>query len=185
MDALVASDTQFHELLIDVSGRRRLKDLWAMLNSQMGALMRAEIERQGIGLAEAVERHRGILDAVTDGDLDRLRAEIRDHYLVGFPELGAQPRRRGRGLAAQSGRTARCGHPLRVVQVAGDRPVVADAAAAAAHGRGRLASPCGQRGWKWQPDGRSMAFGMSPVSAGLMVLRAVETRGAARTSAWV
>ncbi len=86
MDALVASDTQFHELLMDISGKRRLKDLWSMLNSQMGALMRSEIERQGIGLADAVERHRGIVDAVTEGDLGRLRKELRDHYLVGFPD---------------------------------------------------------------------------------------------------
>ncbi len=71
-----------------------------MLNSQMGALMRAEIERQGIGLTDAVERHRGILDAVTDGDLDRLRAEIRAHYLVGFPEPGAEA---GRELRSASG----------------------------------------------------------------------------------
>jgi DNA-binding GntR family transcriptional regulator len=89
LDALVASDTLFHEVLIDVSGRRRLKDLWSMLNSQMGGLMRAEIDRQGIGLMEAVERH------------------------------------------------------------------------------------------------RSMAFGMSPGSAGLVVFRRVVRRGAARTSAWV
>ena len=34
MDALVAGDTQFHELLIDVSGRRRLKDLWLMLTAR-------------------------------------------------------------------------------------------------------------------------------------------------------
>ena len=85
MDALVASDTRFHELLIDVSGRRRLKDLWSMLNSQMGALMREEIERQGISLLDAVERHRGIFDAVSDGDLARLRRELRAHYLTGFP----------------------------------------------------------------------------------------------------
>ena len=85
MDALVDSDTQFHQVLIDVSGRRRLKDLWSMLNSQMGALMRAEIERQGIDLSEAVHRHRPILEAVEEGDLDRLRAEIRSHYLTGFP----------------------------------------------------------------------------------------------------
>jgi DNA-binding GntR family transcriptional regulator len=84
LDALVASDTQFHELIIEVSGRRRLKDLWSMLNSQMGALMRSEIERQGIGLDDAVERHRGILDAVANGDLPRLRKELRDHYLIGF-----------------------------------------------------------------------------------------------------
>jgi len=93
MDALVASDTRFHELLIDVSGRRRIKDLWSMLNSQMGALMRAEIDRQGIGLLEAVERHRGIMEAVTDGDVTRLRQEIRDHYLVGFPNLDGVPSR--------------------------------------------------------------------------------------------
>jgi DNA-binding GntR family transcriptional regulator len=88
MDALVEGDTRFHELLMDLSGRRRLKELWSMLNSQMGALMRAEIERQGIGLSEAVSRHRAILDAVEDGDLARLRAELRDHYLTGFPVGG-------------------------------------------------------------------------------------------------
>jgi CRISPR/Cas system-associated exonuclease Cas4 (RecB family) len=42
-----------------------------------------------------------------------------------------------------------------------------------------------QRGWKWQPLGRSIALGMSPVSAGLIVLRCVVTRGAALTSACV
>jgi DNA-binding GntR family transcriptional regulator len=88
MDALVDGDTRFHELLMDVSGRRRLKELWSMLNSQMGALMRAEIERQGIGLSEAVSRHRAILEAVEDGDLARLRSELRDHYLTGFPVGG-------------------------------------------------------------------------------------------------
>ena len=86
MDALVESDTRFHELLADISGRRRLTDLWRMLNSQMGALMRSEIERQGIGLTDAVQRHRGILDAVSDGDLGRLRKELRDHYMTGFPD---------------------------------------------------------------------------------------------------
>jgi DNA-binding GntR family transcriptional regulator len=86
MDALVDSDTRFHELLIEVSGRRRLKDLWSMLNSQMGAVMREEIERQGISLLDAVERHRGLFEAVSDGDLSRLRRELRVHYLTGFPD---------------------------------------------------------------------------------------------------
>lgn len=86
LDAVVDSDTKFHELLIDVSGRRRLKDLWSMMNSQMGALMRSSLERQGISLDDAVDRHRGILEAVTVGDIDLLRIAIRDHYLEGFPE---------------------------------------------------------------------------------------------------
>jgi DNA-binding GntR family transcriptional regulator len=89
MDALVASDTRFHELLIEVSGRRRLKDLWSMLNSQMGALMRAEIERQGISLLDAVERHRAIFDAVSDGDITRVRRELRAHYMAAFPGYDA------------------------------------------------------------------------------------------------
>jgi DNA-binding GntR family transcriptional regulator len=91
MDALVASDTVFHEVLVDVSGRRRLKDLWSMLNSQMGALMRAEIDRQGIGLLDAVERHRAILEAVSEGDLSCLRRELREHYLAGFPHPHPDP----------------------------------------------------------------------------------------------
>ena len=86
MDALVECDTRFHELMLETSGRRRLKDLWSMLNSQMGALMRSEIERQGIDLAEAVERHRSLLDAVEKGDISQLREAVRDHYLTGFPE---------------------------------------------------------------------------------------------------
>ena len=86
MDALVESDTQFHEVLIDVSGRRRLKDLWSILNSQMGALMRAELERQGITMDDTVGRHVGLVEAVADGDLARLRAELRAHYLEGFPQ---------------------------------------------------------------------------------------------------
>ena len=91
LDALVASDTVFHEVLVDVSGRRRLKDLWSMLNSQMGALMRAEIDRLGLSLTDVVDRHRGILEAVSAGDLDRLRPELREHYLTGFPHPDPDP----------------------------------------------------------------------------------------------
>ncbi len=88
MDALVDSDTRFHERLIDVSGRGRLKDLWSMLNSQMGALMRSEIERQGIGLSEAASRHRLLVDAVGSGDVIKVREALREHYLMGFPVRG-------------------------------------------------------------------------------------------------
>src|SRR5215469_4548045 len=84
LDAVVDSDTKFHALLVGVCGRRRLAHLWSMLNSQMGALMRSSIERQGIGLDEAVSRHQTLLDAVEAGDVERLRQAIRDHYLEGF-----------------------------------------------------------------------------------------------------
>jgi len=81
LNAVVDSDTKFHALLVDVSGRRRLKELWSMLNSQMGALMRSSIERHGIGLDEAAQRHRALLEAVEIGNVEKLRKAIRDHYL--------------------------------------------------------------------------------------------------------
>jgi DNA-binding GntR family transcriptional regulator len=58
-----------------------------MLNSQMGALMRSEIERQGIDLAEAVDRHRILADAVEAGDAEKFRLALRLHYVEGFPGL--------------------------------------------------------------------------------------------------
>lgn len=106
LDALVDSDTQFHQVLIDVSGRRRLKDLWSILNSQMGALMRAELERQGIDMPETVQRHVGIVAAVSDGDLPRLRAELRAHYLGGFPVLDDAPWNDGQQAAEDDGHQA-------------------------------------------------------------------------------
>ena len=87
LDAVVDSDTKFHALLVGVSGRRRLKNLWSMLNSQMGALMRSSMERRGISLDDAVDRHRSLLEAVETGDIEHLRQAIRDHYLDGFDDV--------------------------------------------------------------------------------------------------
>jgi DNA-binding GntR family transcriptional regulator len=86
MGAIVELDTQFHQLLVETSGRRRVKDLWSMLDSQMGALMRSSMEHQGIDLAEAVERHRVLAEVMATGDAAALRRALRDHYVQGFPE---------------------------------------------------------------------------------------------------
>ena len=88
MDALVDSDTRFHEVLIDRLRRTvSSKDLWSITNSQMGALMRAEIERQGISMEDTAGRHVGLADAAAEAvTCTRLRAELRAHYLVGFPQ---------------------------------------------------------------------------------------------------
>ena len=107
MDALVAGDTLFHEAIVDISGRSRLKDLWSMLNSQMGALMRSEIERQGISLADAAQRHREVLDAVGSGDAGRLRTALREHYLTGFPGQEGTPAGAGAGAGAGAQVTTR------------------------------------------------------------------------------
>lgn len=72
----------------------------------MGALMRAELERQGIDMPETVQRHVGIVAAVSDGDLPRLRAELRAHYLGGFPVLDDAPWNDGQQAAEDDGHQA-------------------------------------------------------------------------------
>ena len=56
-----------------------------MLNSQMGALMRAELERQDIEMADTVPPP-GDRRAIVAGDLARLRTELHAHYMTGFPD---------------------------------------------------------------------------------------------------
>ncbi len=71
-----------------------------MLDSQMGALMRSEVERQGIGLMDAVDRHRQLLEAVDSGDVERLTHAIRTHYLQGLPQHEAELSTRSAGASA-------------------------------------------------------------------------------------
>ena len=47
-------------------------------------------------LAETVRRHLGIVEAVNDGDLARLRAELRAHYMSEFPSADNSPPGHGR-----------------------------------------------------------------------------------------
>lgn len=81
LDALVASDIRFHWQLVELSGRRRLEQLWSILDSQIGAVLRAEIERRGTGLDGVVQRHGELADALLAGDSQQARAALRDHYL--------------------------------------------------------------------------------------------------------
>jgi DNA-binding GntR family transcriptional regulator len=81
LDALVASDIRFHWQLVELSGRRRIEQLWSILDSQIGAVLRAEIERRGTGLDGVVQRHSELADALLAGDSQQARAALRDHYL--------------------------------------------------------------------------------------------------------
>jgi DNA-binding GntR family transcriptional regulator len=89
LDALVASDTRFHRHLVGLSGRQRLAQLWSILDSQMGAVLRSEIERRGTGPGGAVQRHRDLSGAVLSGDSRQAREALRAHYLSGFPGYGS------------------------------------------------------------------------------------------------
>jgi DNA-binding GntR family transcriptional regulator len=47
----------------------------------MGSLMRSSLERQGIDLSEAVDRHRQLIDAFAGRRRATIVKAIRDHYL--------------------------------------------------------------------------------------------------------
>jgi DNA-binding GntR family transcriptional regulator len=84
LDALVAGDIRFHWQLVELSGRRRIEQLWSILDSQIGAVLRAEIERRGTGLDGVVQRHGELADALLAGDSEQARAALRDHYLGAY-----------------------------------------------------------------------------------------------------
>jgi DNA-binding GntR family transcriptional regulator len=79
--AMIDLDTEFHSCIIDASGRHRLGSLWRMLDAQMGALMRSSIDRQHIGLDEAVRRHQAVVDAFRGGSTEEIVQILEEHYL--------------------------------------------------------------------------------------------------------
>jgi DNA-binding GntR family transcriptional regulator len=79
--AIVESDTRLHGLLVEAGGRARLSELWHSLDGQMGALMRSSLEFQGGDLAQVIDRHRSLIEAVATRDRPVIAAALKDHYL--------------------------------------------------------------------------------------------------------
>jgi DNA-binding GntR family transcriptional regulator len=77
----VECDTRLHGVLIEAGGRRRLAELWHSLDGQMGALMRSSLEFQGGDLAQVIDRHRSLIEAVATRDRPVIAAALKDHYL--------------------------------------------------------------------------------------------------------
>jgi DNA-binding GntR family transcriptional regulator len=78
---VVVADTELHRALIASAGHPILLDMWESLNGQMGALMRSDLDRQGIGLRETTRRHARLLEVVRQGTADEVKAELRIHYV--------------------------------------------------------------------------------------------------------
>ena len=81
VEAIVEADIAFHRAIIDASGTRRLKDLWETVNGQMGALMRAAIDRQHLELDAVRGLHEPLRSALTSGAARTIERCLRDHYL--------------------------------------------------------------------------------------------------------
>lgn len=62
---------------------------------------RPQIDRRGLGLLEVAQFHRGLVEAVSEGDISQFRVELRRHYLWGFPSqdgLASSPPDRAGGM---------------------------------------------------------------------------------------
>lgn len=82
---IVDLDTAFHEKVLAVSGLRRLRELWSAMDSQMGGLIRASIDRQGMALAEIRARHEPVRDAIVFGTVRQAERALYDHYVTDLP----------------------------------------------------------------------------------------------------
>jgi DNA-binding GntR family transcriptional regulator len=78
---VILADTDLHRAVMITAGHPVLLDLWESLNGQMGALMRSDLDRQGIGLDETVGKHERLLSVVRDHGAEEVIAALRLHYL--------------------------------------------------------------------------------------------------------
>lgn len=78
---VILADTDLHRAVMIAAGHPVLLDLWESLNGQMGALMRSDLDRQGIGLDVTAGGHAWLLSVVREHAADEVIAALRLHYL--------------------------------------------------------------------------------------------------------
>lgn len=82
LQAIVEADVHFHGLIVNASGRRRAVELWSTVNGQIGALMRASIDRQHLALQGVRARHEPVREALRSGTARQIEKAIYAHYVT-------------------------------------------------------------------------------------------------------
>jgi DNA-binding GntR family transcriptional regulator len=85
MASIVDTDTEFHSVIVSAGMGNRVRELWHMLDGQMGSLMRSSLDQQGIDMNEVVERHIVVIDALRSRRYETIHKAIKDHYLSRAP----------------------------------------------------------------------------------------------------
>lgn len=78
MDKIVETDTEFHDLLYQVSRNTRLVGIIFNLREQLTRFRSASMSYPG-RLKETLEEHSRIVDAIADGDVERAQKAAEDH----------------------------------------------------------------------------------------------------------
>jgi DNA-binding GntR family transcriptional regulator len=90
--AFLEADRGFHRLLVELAGNSRLQNIVEGLWAQMAVFQWAGGFRD-LWTEAAISRHRAIIAAMLDGDVERAAAELRQHIeevkLWAIDELGA------------------------------------------------------------------------------------------------
>jgi DNA-binding GntR family transcriptional regulator len=81
MAGVVEADTDLHRHIVEASGHPLIVDMWSGLNGQMGSLMRSGLDRQQIGLREAVGMHEDLVAAFRDLPRRDVETALHDHYV--------------------------------------------------------------------------------------------------------
>lgn len=82
LQAIVEADVHFHGLIVNASGRRRAVELWTAVNGQIGALMRASVDRQHLSLARVRARHEPVREVLRSGTPRQVEKAIYAHYVT-------------------------------------------------------------------------------------------------------
>jgi DNA-binding GntR family transcriptional regulator len=88
VDAFFEANAAFHAALVEASGNRRLRDLYAQLLGQMNRYRRRSLALRG-SLHQSVAEHRAILDALAARDPERAGRLMADHIRVPQQRLEA------------------------------------------------------------------------------------------------
>lgn len=78
---MVEADTDLHRLIVQASGHPLLVEIWSGLNGQMGALMRASLDRQRISLDDSVHLHEELIVAIRELPTSAADLALRAHYV--------------------------------------------------------------------------------------------------------
>jgi DNA-binding GntR family transcriptional regulator len=81
VDEFFEANAAFHAALVDASGNRRLRELYAQLVGQMNRYRRRSLALRG-SLHQSVAEHRAILAALTERDAERAGRLVAEHIRV-------------------------------------------------------------------------------------------------------
>ena len=79
--AAIRLDLDFHSLIFELSGQRRLLRIWESLKTPMSALF-GKLHLYYRDISEVPARHRALLDSLRSGDLARAMADSAEHVVA-------------------------------------------------------------------------------------------------------